>query len=82
MLPFRGLVADLDSAAARAQANSGGISMPYGADHGFKDKETNNYEGGKSGSKVKINMGPATGARHKNPSEKGGVFRATKGKGV
>lgn len=56
--------------------------MAYGSTHGHVDKESNNYDGGKSGSKVKINMGPATGARHKNPSEKGGVFRAVKGKGV
>lgn len=56
--------------------------MPYGADHGYVNKETNNYPGGKSGSKVKINMGPATGSKHKNPSQSGGVFRATKGKGA
>lgn len=56
--------------------------MAYGSTHGHVDKETNNYSGGKSGSKVKCNYGPATGAKHKNPSQSGGVFRATKGKGV
>jgi len=56
--------------------------MPTGAYHGSVDKESNNYDGGKTGSKVKTVMGPATGAKHKNPSESGGVFRATKGKGV
>lgn len=54
--------------------------MPYGSDHGSVDKETNNYPGGKTGSKVPINYGPATGARHTNPAESGGVFRPVKGK--
>jgi hypothetical protein len=54
--------------------------MPYGSEHGHVNKETNNYDGGKTGSKVPIHFGPATGARHKNPAESGGVFRATKGK--
>lgn len=56
--------------------------MPYGSTHGHKDAETNNYDGGKTGSKVPINMGPATGARHTNPAESGGVFRATKGQAL
>jgi hypothetical protein len=56
--------------------------MPYGSTHGHVDKETNNYPGGKTGSKVPINYGPATGSRHTNPAEKGGVFRATKGQAL
>ena len=54
--------------------------MAYGSTHGHVDKETNNYDGGKTGSKVETRMGPATGARHSNGGEAGGVFRAPKGK--
>lgn len=54
--------------------------MAYGSTHGHLDKESNSYDGGKTGSKVPIKMGPATGARHSNGGESGGVFRAVKGK--
>ena len=44
-------------------------------------KETNNYKGGRSGSKVAMHTGPAvSGTVKKNPVNSGGINRATKGK--
>jgi hypothetical protein len=45
--------------------------------------EKNNYPQGRSGGETKKNEGPATGAgiRH-NPTNEGGINRATKGKGA
>jgi hypothetical protein len=42
-------------------------------------KESNNHPQGKSGSKVPIKKGPATGRRgHVNPTKRGGIYRPTK----
>lgn len=41
-------------------------------------KETNNYAGGRSGSKVEMKPGPAKSPA-KNPTMGGGINRATKG---
>ena len=45
--------------------------------------ETNNAEQGKGAdAKDKIIMGPATGARHSNPTKSGGIHRPAKGLGL
>jgi hypothetical protein len=44
-------------------------------------KEVNNFKQGKSGSKVPTMPGPAAGNKGKqNPTQKGGIYRPTKGK--
>lgn len=45
-----------------------------------KVKETNNYPQGKSGAKVKLKSGPATGRGSGNPTKKGGIMKPTGGK--
>jgi len=52
--------------------------MPYAGKVSLK--ETNNFKGGRSGSKVPEKMGPAVGgaSKHKNPVRGGGINRATK----
>lgn len=44
-------------------------------------KETSNQPQGRSGSKVGMKPGPATGRGQGNPTSGGGINRATKGKG-
>jgi hypothetical protein len=53
--------------------------MGYGESHGYKNKEENNYSGGKSGSKVPTHKGPAAGGKL-NAGKMKGVFREPKGK--
>lgn len=42
-------------------------------------KETNNYSGGRSGSKVPVKSGPVEGGIKHNPTKGGGINRSTKG---
>ena len=42
-------------------------------------KETNNYQGGRSGSKCTVKSGPVEGRIKKNPLKGGGINRAPKG---
>lgn len=45
----------------------------------ISSSEKNNYKQGRSGSKCKINMGPAAGAKRGNPTSGGGINRSTRG---
>jgi len=45
-----------------------------------RGKETSNYSQGRSGSKVPMKSGPATGKAKGNPIRGGGVTEATRGK--
>lgn len=42
-------------------------------------KEINNHSQGRDGAKVKVIPGPAKGKTSGNPTQKGGIFRPTKG---
>lgn len=55
--------------------------MPYGNSPGrsIPLKETNNYKGGRSGSKCPVKSGPVEGGIKHNPTKGGGINRATKG---
>lgn len=48
-------------------------------EHEARMAETNHFKQGRSGSKCKINLGPAAGMKRGNPTSGGGINRPTKG---
>lgn len=54
------------------------MQLPTGPKGAVPFKETNTHKQGRTGSKVGMKPGPATGRGSGNPTQSGGINRATK----